>query len=161
ITLLEEVLPRSTLVEGPDSFPCAVAGQTIHSLDHLRRLSEERRNELVLKICGANPQSARSYGVLMGHGLSSETWQAWIDERVRQRQPFIVQERVETAVARLAVKNISRRCAELFDCRLLLRPWVVGEELVSVHGCAVPRHTLRVHGRVDMAVLPVEFGTVN
>jgi hypothetical protein len=43
---------------------------------------------------------------------------------------------------------------ELFSCRILARPWSFNGELVSVHGCAVPSYLYRVHGMVDMAVVP-------
>lgn len=159
-TLLQEVLPDSSLVVSEKSFPCVVAGKTIGSIHALRELAEDGRNSLVLKICGANTLAARSYGVLMGHGLTQRTWQDWIDERIGNRQPFIIQRRVEAGIAEVAVKNTARNHPELFSCKILLRPWLVGDEIVSVHACAVPSNTLRVHGRVDMAVLPVEFGKV-
>ncbi|MBI4433388.1 hypothetical protein HY632_01305 [Candidatus Uhrbacteria bacterium] len=157
--ILDEVLPDSHLirVDDPDAFPCRVDGMIIRSRAELWKLPVEQRDQLVLKVCGANDLAARSYGVLMGQGLALRTWQAWIDERIERRQPFLVQRRLATGVARLPVQNTKRGCAEAFDCRILLRPWTVGGELVSAHGCAVPSNTLRVHGRVDMAVLPVRF----
>ncbi|MFH0890867.1 MAG: hypothetical protein V1856_02450, partial [Candidatus Liptonbacteria bacterium] len=152
---LEEILPDSHLVLSRDSFPCTVQGLEIRGLGDLRDLPPNSRDRLVLKICGANDLAARSYGVLMGHGLTDETWRTWIDERISRRQPFLVQSRVDTAVASLPVMNRKWDRPELFHCRVLLRPWVVGERLVSVSACAVPANTLRVHGRVDMAVVPV------
>ncbi len=164
-TLLKQVLPDSHLVDTADaerlagSFPCHVAGATIGSMERLRTLPADVRDRIVLKVVGANTLSARSYGVLMGHGLTDATWREWIDERIMHRQPFIVQRRIETGVARVPVLNTSRgqNAAELFNCRLLLRPWVVNGEVISVHGCAVPSNTLRVHGRVDMAIIPVNL----
>ncbi len=159
--ILETVLPDSSVVRpGTDSFPFVAAGRHIGSMDELRGLDAEGRDSLVMKVCGANRLAARSYGVLMGHGLSTATWQGWIDEQVCERRPFIVQRRLTTGVERLGVQNTKRGAAEAFDCRILLRPWVVDGKLVSVHGCAVPRETERVHGRVDMAILPVQFGEV-
>ncbi|MBI2482914.1 hypothetical protein HYV74_01905 [Candidatus Uhrbacteria bacterium] len=157
--LLDEILPDSHLVRAgdPDAFPCLVNGLVMRSLAALRELPEQDRDQLVLKVCGANTLAARSYGVLMGQGLSLHTWQQWIDQRIEQQQPFLIQQRLMTGVARLPVQNTKRGCAEAFDCRILLRPWVVGGELVSAHGCAVPSNTSRVHGRVDMAVLPIRF----
>lgn len=158
--ILKQVLPDSALIlpqrEGA-SFPCTVGGKTIEDFLELRRLPGPSRDALVLKVCGANTLAARSYGVLMGHGLSQELWEKWIDERIEKQQPFIVQSRVETAVARVVVKNTKLNYPELFSCRVLLRPWLVSNELVSVHACAVPSNTLRVHGRVDMAILPVKL----
>ncbi|MDP3771499.1 MAG: hypothetical protein Q8R16_04315, partial [bacterium] len=46
---------------------------------------------------------------------------------------------------------------EIFRCRVLMRPWWVGGEVVSAHCCAVPQGCYKVHGMVDMAVLPVRF----
>lgn len=155
MAILDEVLPDSHLVISEDSFPFTVLGNHIEDFEGLRSLPPHARNGLVLKVSGANALTARSYGVLMGHGLSQQTWRQWIDERMRLRQPFIIQRRVETAVASIPVYHTGRRCGELFGCRVLLRPWMFNGELVSVHGCAVPANTLRVHGRVDMAVLPV------
>lgn len=156
--LLQEVLPDSHLVTSPESFPCRVSGIRIEDFYELRNLSEEKRNGLILKVCGANTSSARSYGVLMAHGLTLGTWQEWIDERSRLNQPFIVQRRADTSIATLPVKNIVHGHAELFRCRILLRPWTFDGEIISVAACAVPYTTSKVHGMVDMAVLPVMFG---
>lgn len=158
--LLQTLLPDSHLIVSKESFPCTVAGFTIESLQELRKLPQEVRNQLVLKICGANTLSARSYGVFIPHGFPKEAWQTWLDERIQNKQPFIVQRWVESSVERLPVKNIARNTTELFGCRILLRPWLVGNEVVSVSCYAVPARTFRVHGRVDMAVVPVEFGSV-
>jgi hypothetical protein len=157
--LLEETLPASHLVRDASSFPGHADGVNVESMDALRALPEDVRDRLVLKVCGANTLAARSYGVLMGKGLSLETWQRWVDERLALAQPFIVQRRLDTGVARLPVRHTGHGCAELFQCRVLLRPWIVGDEIVSVSGCAVPSNTLRVHGRVDMAVLPIQLAT--
>lgn len=157
LSLLKEVLPDSSIVIPGKPFVSTIKGRTIGTLQELREMSEEGRNALVLKVCGANTLAARSYGVLMGHGLSQKVWADWIDERMAKDQPFIIQSRVDTAVARVAVKNTKYGHPELFSCRVLLRPWVVGGQLVSIHACAVPSSTLRVHGRVDMAIVPVEF----
>ncbi|MBI3588995.1 MAG: hypothetical protein HY093_01080 [Candidatus Liptonbacteria bacterium] len=154
---LDEIIPHSHIITSRESFPFEVVGHGIRSLDELRSLAEAVRDLLVLKVCGANILAARSYGVLMGHGLTDETWRHWIDERIASRQPFIVQRRVPTAVARIAVRNTKRGTDEMFDCRLLVRPWRVDGKLVSASACAVPSNTLRVHGRVDMAILPVVF----
>ena len=59
--ILREVLPDSHLVISHDSFPCQVAFHQIASLQELRLLSQSVRDDLVLKICGANTMSARSY----------------------------------------------------------------------------------------------------
>jgi len=157
VAILEEVLPASHLVCSASSFPGRADGVAIGSMTELLNLAEETRDRLVLKVCGANTLAARSYGVLMGKGLSRDTWQRWINERLSLAQPFIIQRRIDTGIAQLPVQNTARGCAELFSCRVLLRPWVVGGEIVSVSGCAVPSNTLRVHGRVDMAVLPITF----
>ncbi len=154
--ILCKVLPHSHLVSSPRSFPCVIQEYRIDSVDELKNLQPARRDNLVLKVCGANLLTARSYGVLMGHGLSQTTWANWIDERLSLGQSFIIQERLETSIETLPVMNTKRTCGEMFDCRLLLRPWVYnGDKLASVSACAVPSNTLRVHGRVDMAVVPV------
>ena len=157
LEMLDDILPDSTLVVSRDSFPVVVAGHAIENLDALRRLPHEIRDSLVLKVCGANVLAARSLGVLMGHGLRDDVWQQWIDERIKHAQPFIVQSRFETAVAQLPVVHAKANRPEMFNCRLLIRPWQVGGKLVSVACVAVPSNTLRVHGMVDMAVVPVKL----
>jgi hypothetical protein len=154
--LLSEVLPQSYIVGelGGASFPIVVDSNEIRNVAELKRLPEEMRNRIVLKVCGANNLAARSYGVLMGNGIDAGEWAAWIDERLRAEQPFIVQHRLESGVVRLPVLNSKTNLAELFSCRILARPWSVNEELVSMHGCAVPSYLFRVHGMVDMAVVP-------
>ena len=155
--LLDEILPDSHLVTSEYSLPCQVAGERIENLQELLELPEEIRDKLVLKISGANPLSSRSYGVLMGVGLSKATWRRWIGERVETGQPFIIQRRLESSVTRVPVQNVKTGCPEFFGCRILLRPWSVNGKLVSAAAFAVPSDTTRVHGRVDMAVLPVQF----
>jgi len=153
--LLDQFIPCSHLVLGKDSFPCEIEGYRIESLEDLRNLPSDTRDQLVLKIVGANNMASRSYGVLMGHNLKLNLWQEWIDERLRDEMPFIVQKRFSTAVETLPVLNTKNNAPEGFRCRLLIRPWVVGGKLISAHTCAVPSSTLRVHGRVDMAVAPI------
>jgi hypothetical protein len=155
--VLDQMLPDSHLVMGNTFSPCTVAGHRILSLEALKELPEEVRNSLVLKICGANVLASRSYGVLMGTGITRGTWVKWIEERFRLQQPFIVQRRLETGVAQLPVLNTKFERPELFGCRILFRPWMVGGMIVTGAGCAVPSNTLRVHGRVDMAVYPIVF----
>jgi len=156
--LLDEVLPESHVVISERSFPCRIETVTICSLSELKNLGASIRDDLVLKICGANTMAARSYGVLVGHGLSQETWTQWINERIREKQPFIIQKRLATSIASIPVMNTKRECGEMFDCRVLLRPWAYnGNSIASVSGCAVPSNTLRVHGRVDMAIVPVSL----
>jgi hypothetical protein len=152
--LLRIILPESHLVLGPESFPISVNGFTIGSIDRLRSLSEDLRDQLVLKVSGANTEAARSYGVLMGHGLGSDVWSDWIEKRLRRGQPFIIQRKFDTSVVRLPVYHTGQGRSESFPCRVLIRPWSVGGEIVSAHGCAVPSNTSRVHGMVDMAVVP-------
>lgn len=155
--VLDAVLPDSHLVRSASDFPMTVSDIAIPNLDALRHLGEGERDRLVLKIVGANTMAARSYGVLMGHGLSEATWQAWIDERLQMHQPFIVQRRLDTGIMQIPVLNTNLGRPELFHARVLLRPWQIGGNLVSANAVAVPTNSLRVHGRVDMAVVPVVF----
>ncbi|MBI4224957.1 MAG: hypothetical protein HY617_01355 [Candidatus Sungbacteria bacterium] len=154
---LSELLPDSHLIVTGAEFPCSVAGFEIKNLHALYELPRDMRDNLVLKVCGANPLTARSYGVLMGHGLRQDQWKQWIGERIRANQPFIVQRRVPTAVMQLPVRNTKNNRPELFSCRVLVRPWVIDGLLVSASCVAVPSDTMRVHGRVDMAMASVVF----
>ncbi len=155
--ILDAVLPHSYIVEGDGAamYPFAINGHEVGGLDRLMHgLPQEARNHMVLKICGANNLSSRSYGVLMGKGIKGDEWSGWISDRLRVNQPFIVQRRLDPGTARLQVMNLKTGLAELFSCRILARPWSVNGELVSVHGTAVPSHLFKVHGMVDMAVVP-------
>lgn len=153
--LLDQLLPESHLVRSRQDFPFTVEGTTVESVEALCALPSGVRDGLVMKLSGANTLTARSYGVIMGHGLAQNTWHEWVEERLRLEQPFIVQRRLETGTIDLPVANMSQNIGELFRCRVLLRPWHMGGQLVSVHACAVPSSTLRVHGRVDMCVPPI------
>ena len=155
--VLDEILPDSHLVISAANFPFTIAGYAVESLDHLYGLPAAARDDLVLKVCGANTLTARSYGVFMGHGLSLAQWREWINERFALQQPFIVQRKLQTAVAHVPVKNLARNRPELFGCRLLIRPWTYDGRLISASCCAVPSITQKVHGRVDMAIVSVEF----
>lgn len=157
ISTLDDLLPNSNLVLSESSFPLRAGGMFIASLTELSVLSQDIRDGLVLKICGANALAARSKGVLMGNGIRADEWSDWVFERIKLRQPFLVQRRIQTAVAHIPVQHTKRNCPELFHCRVLVRPWEVGGEIVSASGCAVPSSTERVHGRVDMAVCAIRF----
>lgn len=155
-SILERVLPHSYIVgaSGSQPFPISVNGVVVDSLHCLKKLPQESRDRLVLKVCGANNLAARSYGVLMGVGIESAEWEEWIDKRMTLRQPFVVQRRLDAGIGRIPVMNTKTGYPELFSCRILARPWSFNGELVSVHGCAVPSYLYRVHGMVDMAVVP-------
>lgn len=155
---LDTLLPQSRLVNGHQPFPCDIGGVHVRDLQHLAELKPEDRDQLVLKVTGANIKSARSYGVLMGHGLTAETWGGWIRERTEAAQPFIIQSRFKVAVGKLPVFHSKEERSELFPCHMLFRPWVFNGQPVSGSICAVPTSTLRVHGMVDMSVVPVVFG---
>jgi hypothetical protein len=154
--VLDEILPHSYLVneDGHARFPIKIGEDSIESLEDLKRLSQQVRNGIVLKICGANNLAARSYGVLMGVGIERENWAMWINQRRAARQPFVVQRRLESGIAKIPVMNAKTFLPELFTCRIMARPWSFNGEAVSIHGCAVPANTYRVHGMVSMAVVP-------
>jgi len=154
--VLDEVLPHSYIVgeDGSASFPMKIGDATIESLEDLKNAQQNVRDNIVLKICGANDLAARSHGVLMGIGIERDEWRTWISARRNQHQPFVVQRRLESGIARIPVMNARNGLAELFTCRILARPWSFNGETVSVHGCAVPSYLYRVHGMVDMAVVP-------
>ncbi len=154
--LLLRILPESRFVESASSFPLVLNGFTVETAAALAALSQAQRDRMVLKICGANNLAARSYGVLMGEGISVDKWADWVRERLANKEPFLIQKRFETGVVRMPVYNTGTGQAEMFLCRLLMRPWIYGSgEIVSVHGCAVPERYFKVHGMVDMAVAPV------
>jgi len=156
--LLKNILPDSHFVHGPESFPCTVGSVTIDSASAFASLTQSDRDNLVLKICGANSLAARSYGVLIGAGISAVKMAGWVEERLRLNEPFLIQERFHTGVVRMPVWNTSSNSAEIFNCRLLMRPWAYGDgEIVSIHGCAVPQEFHKVHGMTAMAVVPVEL----
>ncbi|GEM_PF-2013137 len=160
-TLLEEILPGSVLVRSANDFPATIAGTRVESLAEFCTLPEALREKVVMKVCGANTDAARSKGVRMGDELAGDKWGEWIKDRATAGQPFIVQERLRTSIERVAVKNMKRKCGEIFDCRILIRPWSLNGELVGADGCAVPFIYERMHGMVDMARFPVEFGSVS
>jgi hypothetical protein len=154
--ILDQVLPHSFIVDGDGnaSFPMKIGEFSIGSMEDLKNASQPMRDGMVLKICGANNLAARSYGVLMGVGIDQNEWIAWIDTRRAERQPFVVQRRLESGIARIPVMNVKTNLPELFTCRIMARPWSFNGEPVSIHGCAVPSYLYRVHGMVDMAVVP-------
>ncbi|MBP6866147.1 MAG: hypothetical protein KBC12_01230 [Candidatus Pacebacteria bacterium] len=156
--LLDKVLPHSYAIDAEHNpFPIIMPELEIPSLEALKNLSGEKRDWLVLKVCGANNLAARSYGVLMGMGIKQEDWVRWIEDRMNSGQPFVVQTRLQQGVGRIPVMNTKTGQSELFSCRVLARPWTINGKLVSVHGCAVPSQFYKVHGMVDMAVVPFTF----
>lgn len=156
--ILTEVLPDSHLIVNNNSFPFVInldsETLTIRSIDELKNLQVKHRDQMVIKIIGANSLTARSYGVLMGTGISSDNWKIWIDERIVTSQPFIVQRCLPTGIINLPVFNTKRNCAEIVTTRILLRPWEFDGQIVSVPATAVPSNTRRVHGMVGMCMSP-------
>lgn len=157
MSLLQQVLPESRLVEDTRSLPFIIGQNQISNITELLTLPEEIRDGLVMKIVGANSLSARSYGVLMGRGIKSKDWSEWISSRLQASEPFLVQKMFDTGVAAIPAWHTGKARAEMFRCRLLMRPWVLNGEIVSVHGCAVPRECFKVHGMVSMAVTPIRL----
>lgn len=155
---LQMLIPRSRLIDPRKPFaPIRLLDKGIHSYSDLVRLDAAGREQLVLKVTGANNLAARSYGVLMGHAQPEGNWREWLAARASLGQPFIVQRRFETSVEHIAVWNTTTRSAEPFACRVLLRPWQVAEELVTTHTACTPHTTTKVHGMLDMAVQPVVY----
>ena len=156
---LEVLLPDTRLVRWDESdFPCRVAGVTIDSFHQLRHLDQEQRNQLVLKVCGDNPDASRMYGVLMGRDVPQENWFEFLDEQRQSQQPFIIQDFRATEVMTVPVANTKTGDGEAFRCRLLARPWSVNGQLLTVPVFAIPSSSFRAHGRVDMGLAPVDLG---
>ena len=143
--MLQKLVPRSRLILPSDS----TAG--------LFDISDADRARLVLKLTGASDRTARSLGVVIGVAQTSLEWEQWIRERVARREPFIVQHRFDTSVEEVAVYNTRTKSPELFPCKVLMRPWMLGGQLVSTSCAVTPRWTTKVHGMVDMAVVPVQY----
>lgn len=158
LAILRELIPESHLMlPGRWSENFAIAGKEIQGIAGLYGLMEESRAKFVLKITGANTLAARSYGVFVDGARDRVGWQEWIDTRARLKRPFIVQARFDTSVERIAVWNLKTSGPEIFPCRILLRPWMVGGKLVSSHNCCSPSYTTKVHGMLDMAIQPIEL----
>ncbi len=159
--LLQTILPESYIVRSRQDFPFTVTiGDRQWTADSREGLSEAPdwvRDGMVLKIVGANDMAARSYGVLMGNGIPVEQWWGWISDRFSRREPFIAQRRLEPVVLQMPVLNTRRSVGEDFGCRVLVRPWDIGGELVSASVCAVPRRVHKVHGMVDMCLTTVDL----
>lgn len=156
--LLSDVLPNSHLVIDKTSFPFVLNLENeqvvVQTMEELYTLPEIVRDQMVMKIVGANSLTARSYGVLMGTGISNDVWSAWLHERQQDKQPFIVQRCLMTGVVNMPVFNTQRNCAEVFRSRHLLRPWEINGRIVSTSATAVPAYTRRVHGMIDMCLSP-------
>lgn len=157
VAILDEVLPHSALVLPGEGAAIHVNGRCWRDVRHLAFASREERENLVVKVSGANALSARSYGVRMGAELNDVEWSEWIDARLAQSEPCVVQRRLDASKVDIAVHNTARGAAEVFNCRVLMRPWVVGGEIVSVQGTAVPSNLTRVHGMVDMAMMAFDL----
>lgn len=94
--LLRTLIPRTWILT-PDPLPwhATLPGLDIHSWHEVAHFSQKQRR-LVLKISGYHPKAWGSRGVIIGHDVSSETWQAAIQEALdeahihpRVLQPFI------------------------------------------------------------------------
>lgn len=156
--IIDRLLPHSSLVTfSEQDFPVVIGERLIASFGQLVDVDKATRDKLVLKVTGANDQAARSYGVFIGAARKQTEWMKWLMDRHERKEPFIIQERFNTSIESIGVKNLASGAAEVFRCRVLLRPWVVGDRLISSHTCCTPQDSTKVHGRVDMAIQPVEF----
>ena len=158
--ILDAIMPESFFIDpAKQAFDVSIpvsggnGNWSARSLTDLRSFTPAEIDNFVLKVCGANPLSARSYGVLMGHNLSQQAWNVWIDERVAAGETFIVQRRFRTSLQDMPIHHTKHKTAQMFRCRMLMRPWEINGKLVSAPICAVPHTTERVHGMVDMAMV--------
>lgn len=128
------------------------------SIEELKELAPRLRKHLVIKVGGANRDSARMYGVLLGDGISTKDWRSRIDNIVATGAPIIVQLFHEPEEFELEVLNVlhGKYAPEIARVRALARPWVFGDVLVAMMVLALP-NTKRLHGTSDSCQLPVRF----
>ncbi len=163
--LLSHLIPRTWILDDRPLPPQAVIpgleiqGRAITDWQALLPLTQKER-ELVVKTSGFSPLSWGSRGVVVGHDVSSEDWQATIKERLERypEEPSILQEFHKGKRFVISYRDEQQKALREMQSRVRLTPYyfvVKGEtRLGGVLATLCPQDKKKIHGMTDAVMVP-------
>jgi hypothetical protein len=162
---LSQLIPYTRLVTASGGYPSAIRDKNelvrIDSFDALKGIPTRQRKQVVLKMAGAHNRAARSHGVVIGTSATGTRWAEALDQMVKLGAPLIVQEyrsprRVDVPI--WSVLNGQPELENPFTGKMLIRPWMIGGQLVSATAFLSVPNTAKLHGTTTGAEVPLNFG---
>ena len=168
--LLTHLIPRTWILDPRPLPPQAVIpglkvnGRVVQGWDALMDLTQKER-ELVIKTSGFSPTAWGSRGVLVGHDVPAEEWQATLTERLRrfEEEPAILQEFHKGRRFKTRYYDGTAGSIREMQSRVRLTPYYF---VVSGKACLggmlatlVPEDKKKIHGMVDAVMVPCSIAT--
>jgi hypothetical protein len=162
---LSRLIPYTRLVTQDGGFPSAIRDQDelvrIDSFDALKGIPTRQRKQVVVKMAGAHNRAARSHGVVIGTSATGTRWAEALGQMAKVGAPLAVQEYRSPKRVDVPVWSVLGGRPELenpFTGKLLIRPWMIGGQLVSATGFLTVPNTAKLHGTTTGAEIPLNFG---
>ena len=120
----------------------------------------QKEREMVVKPSGFSPESWGSRGVVVGHDVSSDTWQQTLTKGLEQfpNQPSILQKFHKGKKVEARYLNMVEDKIETMTSRVRLTPYyfVLGEstQLGGVLATLCPQDKKKIHAMVDAIMVP-------
>jgi hypothetical protein len=120
----------------------------------------QKEREMVVKPSGFSPESWGSRGVVVGHDVSSDTWQQTLTKGLEQfpSRPSILQKFYKGKKVEARYLNMVEDKIETMTSRVRLTPYyfVLGEstQLGGVLATLCPQDKKKIHGMVDAIMVP-------
>ena len=164
-TALTHLIPETWILDSRPLPPhgvipaLEVKGNQVRDWKELFPMTQKER-EMVVKPSGFSPESWGSRGVVVGHDVSSDTWQQTLTKGLEQfpNQPSILQKFYKGIKVEAQYLNMVEDKIETMTSRVRLTPYyfVLGEstQLGGVLATLCPQDKKKIHGMVDAIMVP-------
>ncbi len=164
-SLLSHLIPRTWILDNRPLPPQAVIpglkiqGRAVADWKELLPLTQKER-ELVVKTSGFSPLSWGSRGVVVGHDVSSDDWQAALNERLERfpDEPSILQEFHKGKRFVISYRDEEQQVLREMQSRVRLTPYyfvVNGKtRLGGILATLCPQDKKKIHGMNDAVMVP-------
>lgn len=164
--LCRSVFPRSWVMDPTPLPPHAVipglsiGGVPVQDWRQLKGATQRER-ELVLKPSGYSPEAWGSRGVLIGHDVPADQWEAGIERALASfaRTPYVLQEFHKGRRFTVRYYDFAAQQMRSMECRVRLCPYyfVIGDDvrLGGILATAVSLEKKIIHGMADAVMAPV------
>ena len=164
-TALTHLIPETWILDSRPLPPhgvipdLEVKGNQVRDWKELFPMTQKER-EMVVKPSGFSPESWGSRGVVVGHDVSSDTWQQTLTKGLEQfpNQPSILQKFYKGKKVEAQYLNMVEDKIETMTSRVRLTPYyfVLGEstQLGGVLATLCPQDKKKIHGMVDAIMVP-------
>ena len=164
-TALTHLIPETWILDSRPLPPhgvipdLEVKGNQVRDWKELFPMTQKER-EMVVKPSGFSPESWGSRGVVVGHDVSSDTWQQTLTKGLEQfpNQPSILQKFYKGKKVEARYLNMVEDKIETMTSRVRLTPYyfVLGEstQLGGVLATLCPQDKKKIHGMVDAIIVP-------